>query len=173
MKTIINKIILLFCFVTVTLSLTSCLKDDPMFDWGRAIPVIELPYKSHDITKTKVKNTVNESVELMVNYTVPSASDNTEDIGVTLAVDASMVTQFNNGLAASAQKYVLLPAGTYTLPTVVIRKGTQLWKETMTVNTATLQAGMKYLLPIKITGAPAGYTISGNFGYVYLRIDMQ
>lgn len=173
MKTITNKIILLFCLVAMTISTTSCLKDDPMFDWEQAVSVIELPYKSHDILKTKVQNTVNQNVELMVNYTVPTASDNGENINVTLAVDPEMVSTYNQGLASTTKKYVLLPAGTYTIPAVVIKQGTQLWKENMTINTSSLKAGEKYLLPIKITGVPAGYTISGNFGHVYLRIDMS
>lgn len=172
MKTIANKIILLFCLVALTLSSTSCLKDDPMFDWDQAISVIEFPYKSHDILFTKTKTTENLNVELMVNYTVPYASDNGEDIHVTLGVDESMVAKYNNGLAASTKKYVLLPAGTYTLPSPVIQRGTQLWKQVMVINTANLQPGEKYLLPVKITGVPQGYTISGNFGHVYLRVDM-
>ncbi|MEF9930921.1 MAG: DUF1735 domain-containing protein, partial [Bacteroidales bacterium] len=115
----------------------------------------------------------NAEFTLMVNYTVFQVSDNTVDIPVTLAADESLVATYNAGLASSTKKYVLLPATTYTLPSPIIKAGTQLWKENMTVNTSTLKKGEKYLLPIKIASVPAGYTISGNFGHVYLRIDMK
>lgn len=172
MKTITNKIILLFCLVMLTLSTTSCLKDDPMFDWDASGSVIELPYNSHTVLYSKVTSAKNVEAGLMVNYTVSFAADNHEDIPVTLAAEESMVAEYNKTLSATTKKYVLLPASTYTLPGVVIKQGTQLWKETLVINTSTLKPGEKYLLPVKITGVPAGYTISGNFGHVYLRIDM-
>lgn len=173
MKTITNKIILFFCLIAVTLTSSSCLKDDPLFDWDQAGVVVEMPYKSHYILRTSVIPTTNQVFELMVNYTVPYASDNKTDLSVQLGVDEAMLATYNAGLAAETKKYVLLPAGTYTLPSPIIKAGTQLWKESMTVNTSTLKPGAKYLLPIKIVGVPTGYTISGNFGHLYLRIDMK
>ena len=172
MKTI-NKFISGLCFMALLLTSTSCLDDDPLVDWDNLGVVIELPYKTHEYNLTKVTPNENETFPLMVNYTISRASDNTEDISVQLGVDESMVETYNASLAASAQKYKLLPASTYSLPsTLVIKKGTQLLEETMTINTSSLTPGEYYLLPIKITGVPQGYTISGNFGHLYLRVQM-
>ena len=110
----------------------------------------------------------------MVNYTIPYASDNKEDIKVGLGVDESMVARYNATLAATAQKYVLLPASSYTLPSeITISKGTQLWKQELEINTSGLTPKTYYVLPVVITNTPKGYTISGNFGHVYLRIQMN
>ena len=172
MKTI-NKLISGLCFMALLLTSTSCLNDDPFVDWDNLGGVIELPYKSHYYNLSRVTPDENKTFPLMVNYTVAYASSNTEDIAVQLGVDESMVATYNASLAASAKKYVLLPASAYSLPsTAVIKKGTQYWEEDMTINTSSLTRGVYYLLPIKIIGAPEGYTVSGNFGHVYLRVQM-
>lgn len=171
MKTI-NKFISGLCLMALLLTSTSCLNDDPFVDWDNLGGVIELPYKKHEYSLTKVTPDENKTFSLMINYTIARASDNTEDISVQLGVDESMVETYNASLAASARKYVLLPASAYSLPTVVIQKGTQLFEETMTINTSSLTPGVYYLLPIKITGVPQGYTVSGNFGHLYVKVLM-
>ncbi|MEF9931512.1 MAG: DUF1735 domain-containing protein, partial [Bacteroidales bacterium] len=115
MKTITNKIMLFLCLVAVTLTSSSCLKDDPLFDWSEAGVVIEMPYKSHYILRDGVVPTKNQDYVLRVNYTISYASDNKNDIDVKLGVDESMVATYNAGLASTTKKYVLLPAGTYKL----------------------------------------------------------
>src|SRR5574344_1763897 len=96
-----------------------------------------------------------------------------DSIPVDLGIDESLVAAYNSGLSSSTKKYILLPASTYNLPKqATIEKGTRLWSGTFSVKTSTLKKGEKYLLPIKITNVPSGYTISGNFGHLYIRIDM-
>ncbi len=174
MKRILNNFLAIATLCVVLFSSTSCLKDDPMFDWDAAIPVIELPYKSHYLTSSKVTPEKNVSFNLMVNYTIPFASDNKEDIKVGLKVDESLVSVYNASLASTAKKYELLPAGTYNLPSeITIAKGTQLWKQDLEINTSSLTPKTYYILPVVISSAPQGYTISGNFGHVYLRVQMN
>lgn len=170
----LNKILFTLFAIITLFSATSCLKDDPIIDWGNIKYVIEMPYKSHYILKQRVPTTTDQSFDLMVNYTINDVKLVKENIAVDLGIDESLVATYNATLASSTQKYVLLPANTYTLPSqVTIEKGTRLWSGKLEVKTASLTKGQKYLLPIRITNVPSGYTISGNFGHLYLRIDMN
>lgn len=166
---ILKQTISILCLSLMAFGSVSCLKDDPIVDWDDIKYVIELPYKSHYLLDTKpVDDKVN--FQLMVNYAIDDAAKIKTDIPVQLGVDESLVAVYNAG---SATKYTLLPASAYTLPSdVVIRAGNRLWQQTMTVNTSGLDKGGRYILPVRIVGVPEGYTISGNFGHVYLRINM-
>ena len=169
-------------FLGVTaLSATSCLNDTPLINWEDLGVVVELPYKSHYLLykshyllSTNVTPGQEVSFDIKVNYTIDYASKVTEDIPVNLAVDPDMVDEYNATLPASAQKYKIFPEGTYELPTTItIKKGTQLAEQTMTVNTSDLVPGEYYILPVVISGVPEGYIASGNFGHLYLRIQMK
>lgn len=152
---------------------TSCLDDTPLIDWSELGTVIELPYKSHYLAAQNVEPGEEVSFGIKVNYTIDYASKVTEDIPVNLAVDPDMVEEYNASLPASATKYEIFPEGTYELPTTItIKKGTQLAEQTMTVNTASLEPGKYYILPVVISSVPDGYIASGNFGHLYLRILM-
>jgi hypothetical protein len=169
----LNKILFTLVSVICLLGTTSCLKDDPIIDWGNIKYVIEMPYKSHYILKQKVTATSDQTFDLMVNYTINDVKLVKENIAVDLGIDETLVAAYNSTLSSSTKKYILLPAVTYTLPKqITIEKGTRLWSGKFTVKTSTLKKGEKYLLPIKIVNVPAGYTISGNFGHLYIRIDM-
>ncbi len=171
MKTI-NKLFLILFSGAMVFTSTSCLKDDPLIDWGKMVFVVEMPYKNHYLRETGVKPTVNISFDLMVNYTVPYDTDNGEDIEVSLGIDESMIAGYNKSLGTSGT-YVMAPSGSFTLPAkVVIPKGKRLFSTKLNVETSGLEKGKKYIIPVKITGAPKGYTISGNFGHAFFRIDM-
>ena len=153
---------------------TSCLDDDPLINWDDMISVIELPYKSHYTTLSQVTPEKNETFTLMVNYTIPKVEGNKEDITVNLGVDESMVSSYNATLAASSKKYEMLPASACTVPSsMVISKGTRYTEQQVTVNTASLEPGKYYILPIKITSTSGNYVISGNFGHLYVRVQMK
>lgn len=173
MKNIRKFILAMFLGVTA-LSATSCLNDTPLINWEDLGVVVELPYKSHYLLSTNVTPGQEVSFDIKVNYTIDYASKVTEDIPVNLAVDPDMVDEYNATLPASAQKYKIFPEGTYELPTTItIKKGTQLAEQTMTVNTSDLVPGEYYILPVVISGVPEGYIASGNFGHLYLRIQMK
>lgn len=168
MNTKIFKILL--SFVGTLFLFSSCLQDDPRVDWDQISPLIELPYVSHTLSATKVVPGEDISFDLMVNYTIADKKDNKNDIPVGLAVDEALVAKYNTENQAS---YILLPAACYTLPEVLIAKGTQLFESKLAIQTASLQPGKQYLLPVVIQTVPAGYTISGNFGVLYLRVNMK
>lgn len=168
----INKFFILVCLIVTTLTSTSCLKDDPLFDWDKMGFVIELPYKSNTpASKTAVTPANNVSFDFMVNYTLPYESDNKEDIPVGIAAAPEALDAYNKSLGASGT-YILLPASAYTLPSPVIAKGKRLFQAPLEIKTSGLELNKKYVLPVKITSVPAGYTISGNYGIVYLRVHM-
>lgn len=166
----LNRIITALCLAALCLSFTSCLKDDPLINWKDMKSVIELPYKKHYYNLSKVIPGENEIFKLMVNYTIPYASDNKEDISVQLGVDESMVETHN---ATYFKDSELLPPAAYSIPSVVIKAGTRLWEGNMTINTSTLKPGVEYVLPIVIKSVPQGYIMSGNFHHLYLRVQMK
>ncbi len=169
-----KNIIKILCIALVSFSATSCLQDEPLINWENAIPVIELPYPSHNIRTSNVVPTEDETIHLIVNYSTSMASDNTADLSIGLMVDEDRLATYNATLSATTQKYVMLPADTYTLPaTAVIAKGTKKWEHDMVVETKDLAPGEKYLLPIVISSVPEGFTLSRNFSYVYVRVDMK
>ncbi len=135
---------------------------------------MDLPYTSHSQVKNNVTQGSVVTFELMVNYTIDYADKVTEDIPVGLAVDAEMVEEFNNSLAASEQPCEIFPEGTYTLPSqLVIEAGTKKTAVDFNVSvTSAFEPGHRYLLPVVISSVPDNYIISGNFGHLYLEINM-
>ena len=171
---LINRIATALCLVTMVFSLTSCLKDDPVVEWDQMKSVIELPYNRHYLSYSKLVPGDIQPFDLMVNYTIPYASDNYEDIVVNLGVDESLVDEYNSTLSSHSKKYVLLPSSACNLPSqITILKGTRLWKQEIQVDTKDLEPGVYYLLPIVIKSVPEPYIISGNYGHLFVRIKMQ
>lgn len=173
--------LLLFAFAGCMFA-TSCLKDDELVDWKKAkeITVIELPYTSHSRVATNQVPTANYTFAgLLVNCCAVYASDIKADISVGLAVDANLLATYNtnNGLDGTTdakQPYILMPSTAFSLPSVVtISAGVREAEFDVPVNTSGLVPGVKYLIPIVITNVPAPYTISRNFGMLYLRVDMR
>ena len=173
---------LLWVALFAGLSLTSCLKDTFAIDFDEAasITIIELPYRTHTMVASNQVPTANYTFSnLLVNCTAVFLSDIKADIQVTLAVETSMVGTYNNengldGTTAARQPYVLMPSDAYTVPTTVtIKAGEREASYDVPVNTSSLEPGQKYIIPVKITNVPAPYTISGNFGHLYLRVDMR
>ena len=161
---------------------TSCLKDDFVVDWNEAkkTTIIELPYKQHNLlASAQVPTAPYTFSKLLVNCCAIYASDIKADIAVGLAVDASRVATYNtaNGLdgsTAARRPYVAMPTAAYSIPgTVTIKAGIREAEFDVPINTSLLEPGQKYLIPIVITSVPAPYVISGNFGHLYLRVDMR
>lgn len=156
------KLYFLLIMACMAFTLSSCLNDDPVDDFTKVKPVIELPYaSSHSSTYTASKGE-EVTFKLMVNYTIADWRNQNDEIVVGLEVDESRVG--NNKL---------LPASTYTLPaTMTIAKKTQLTTTNLVVKTAGLAAG-KYTLPVVIKSVPTGYIISGNFNYALFIVTVK
>lgn len=156
------KLYFLLIMACMTLALSSCLNDDPVDDFTKVKPVIELPYASSHSSTITTKAGQDVTFKLMVNYTIADWRNQNDEIVVGLGVDESRVG--NNKL---------LPASTYTLPaTMTIAKQTQLTTTNLVVKTAGLAPG-KYTLPVVIKSVPAGYTMSGNFNYALFIVTVQ
>ena len=180
MKT--KNIHVLFIAFACCLFATSCLNDDFAIDWDEAkkTTLIELPYIAHNLSALAQVPTANYTFgNVLVNCTAISASDIKADIAVGLAVDAALVATYNtanalDGTTTAKKPYVLMPADAYTLPaSVTIKAGVRTASFDVPVNTSSLATGGKYIIPVKITTVPAPYVISGNFGILYLRVDMR
>lgn len=159
MKTKLYSLLFIVC---MTLSLSSCLNDDPVDDWSKVKPVIELPYAvNHGDTDFGTAGT--EFVfKLMVNYTIADWRKQNDNIVVELGIDESLIG-----------KNKLLPAYTYTLPaSMTIAPQTQLTTTELKINSTGLEPG-KYTLPVVIKNVPKGYIISGNFGHALFTITVQ
>lgn len=156
-----TKVYSFLSILFITLTMSSCLKDDYLVNWDDAKPVIELPYTKHT-TSTSVTAGTEVSFKLYVNYTIADWRNQNEDIVVGLSIDESQV-----GTST------LLPASTYTLPaTMTIVKQSQLAETELKINTTGLDKGT-YALPVIIKSVPAGYTISGNFGMMLFKIVIK
>ena len=164
MKNIVKRVAI-FAMALVSLTITSCLKDDAFIEWDDAVYVIELPYTKHYLLKQNIKPDTQVEFDLMVNYSIDTESKMTEDIPVTLGVDESIAGRYS--------AYKVLPSSAYTLPSeIVITKGERLWSGKIAVNTAGLKPGGKYQIPIVIKDAPDDYVVSGNFNYLHLLIKI-
>lgn len=164
------------------LSLSSCLKDDYLYDIDAQQPVVEFEISSGNMTTLTVSDETTTK-DFWVNYGVSYAQDIKEDITVTVSLDRSL-------LSASQS---LLPESCYTLSTESYAKsadGLSLpmelvipayskqdltvrtsWNNrrnamgTLHINAAAVQPGT-YYLPLRITAvSPQVAPISGNFGH--------
>lgn len=180
MKMKTRKINLLFLGIISMLLATSCLKDDPMINWDEGIyTIVEFAHTSHNVRLTNVNPSTDRTfTPLYLNYTIPWLKDHTSDIVVNIGIDESLVAKYNtaqglNGSTIAKQPYTVMPSSAYTLPaTLTIPAGVRTLTWSLDLKTAGLERGQKYIIPVVINGAPAGITISGNFGHLLLRADM-
>ena len=159
------KKIIPYVLATCLLACTSCLKDD-YTDFSKVGTVIELLDASTDPIAAPVSFTNTTSdLNVRVNVAAPSPLD--RDVTVTLAVDKAAFTPFS-------ADYALLPDSTYTIPNakVVISAGQQVAPLVIKIKPSKVDLTQNYLLPVKITDA-SGYTISGNFGTIYLNVSIK
>jgi uncharacterized protein DUF1735/F5/8 type C domain-containing protein len=92
------------------------------------------------------------------------------DIAVSFAVNGSLVTTYNS---QHNTFYVLLPESSYTIPSLdaVIKSGsTTSTALSVNVTTKDLDRSLKYILPVSITSASAGY-IDSSLNTTYFLID--
>ena len=181
----------LFVLALAALSMTSCLKDEYLYDYDDQQPVIEMMIASGNAATLTVSDT-NTTKDFWVNYTISYAQDIKEDVTVTVSIDQSL-------LGSSQQ---LLPASAYTMSTESYAKsGSNLSlpmelvipaysKQDLTVRTTWnnrrnaqgtlcmkadhgLESGT-YYLPLRITAvSPSVAPISGNFGYEIIAVVIK
>ena len=154
------------------ISLTGCLKDDPLNDFAStAKPVVELPYHGMEGFSSDAVLAAGKPSPFAVPIIVNIASEYplSKDVNVTLAVDDALRTQYNT--SGAGLQYEAFPDSTYTfdVKTGTIKAGSRL--DTFYVNLLTdkIDFTHNYMLPVKIADA-SGETVSGNFSIAYLHI---
>jgi hypothetical protein len=157
-------------------SFSACLKDSSQPDFTQNKPIIELPIGSsnangagNSISVAFTQDEVPSDYFVYVNYAAPDA--NPQDVTVTLAVNESALTKFNQ---ANDKNYTLLPAAGYTLPSnkVIIPAGQRKVQFPIKINTINLDPTKTYALPVTITDG-GGFTVSGNFGTIISVITLK
>jgi len=171
MKIDMKKFISICAVVSFLISLTGCLKDDPLNDFkSTAKPIIELPYHGLEgfasdavLAAGKVDPIVQP---IVVN--IASVDPLSSSVNFTLAVDDALRTQYN---ATGGVQYEALPDSTYsfTEKSGTISAGSRLDTLYVTFFPEKVNPTINYMLPIKIADA-SGQTISGNFGAAYFHM---
>jgi hypothetical protein len=153
------------------LSLSSCLKDSRYVDFSKVGTIVEFPlggqvfFGADAITETPGTDALGTIVrKFSVNVaspTVPSAATN-----ITLAVDMSLVTQYN--AAGGAVFYEQMPSDAYKfyVTTITIPGGQRTFIDSVAFYKNKLDPSKSYMLPIKIASA-GGLNISANMGVHY------
>jgi len=114
-----------------------------------------------------------EAVEYQIEYSTPTVG--TQDITVTVGVDAAAVASYNTSHPSGPQ-YLLLPAAAYTLTTVTAKiPAKQIISEplTITFNPSVIDVTKNYMLPITIksaTGVPADAKAASGTGTAYFHL---
>lgn len=167
-----KKIISICVGVSFLISLTGCLKDDPLNDFeSTAKPIVEMPYHGLEGFASDAVLAAGQpspfEVPLVVN--IASTYPLNKDVNVTLAVDDALRTQYN--ASGAGLQYEAFPDSTYTFDATpgTIKAGSRLDTFYVHFLTDKIDFTHNYMLPIKISDA-SGETISGNFGVAYLHI---
>lgn len=184
MKTFIKVLSVLF----LATFLSSCLKDDPAFDpsesSGSTIEISVPPRSPATSLYPIVVNSFEVSAEAEFTVTVnyAGATPAPADISVTIGVDPSALTKYDESQTASMSDdekddydyYQLLPESLYTISstTLTIPKGQRQATTTIKVKPDQFDLTAKYGLPIKITQASSG-VISGNYSTVIYQLGAK
>ena len=166
-----KKFISICAGVSFLVSLTGCLKDDPLNDFkSTAKPILELPYHGLEGFSSDAVLTAGQVDPIVTPIVVNVASVDplSSSVNFTLTVDDALRTQYN---ATGGVQYEALPDSTYsfTEKSGTINAGSRLDTLYVTFFPEKVDPAINYMLPIKISDA-SGQTISGNFGAAYYHM---
>ena len=160
--------------VGVAINLMGCLNDDEHFvDFENVGAIAEIPssafYGVAD-NQSFLSSTTPTSYSFNVNIASPEMP--AEDIQVTLGINQNALTMYNsqNGTA-----YTLPTAGSYQLvtPTVTVKAGTRMAPVTVQITTNQIKPTDQFAIPISISSATGGVTVSGNYGTKIIFIKLR
>ncbi|HEY8659207.1 MAG TPA: DUF1735 domain-containing protein [Hanamia sp.] len=168
------KIKSLFFPVILLLSLSSCLKKDPMnIDTSKGPKnVVEFANSGDNLSGSLSTYPgfhmdlpaldSGESSTFIVNVSYSGVDVAPQDITVNLSIDQATLTTYNTQNGTS---YVIPPSAIFTFPnSAIIKKGTRLVQVPVTItNNISYDFNASYALPLQIASASMG-VISGNFG---------
>jgi len=152
------------------LVLVSCLKDQPFLDVSNTAPIIEFSYGTtgaSSVGNFGIDRTVSTlDTAIAVNVASPQVLD--YPVTVTLKVDPSLLSKYNN--VSGNTQLSMLPDSTYkyTTTTVTIEPGHRIGRIPITLYPNKINPSQSYGLPISIVSAtgPSGQNllVSSNAG---------
>ncbi len=181
MKRIINfKLSTLTILFIASLFMSSCIKDyrDGETNFSNLQPTVSIvegglaQFNSESLVYPNTD--VSDTTIFRVDYAATSVAPTNET--VTLSIDTALVAAYNsaNGLTGTSSAYQVMPDSLYSYSTTsaTIAAGQSyspaipfvIFPDKITDPT------VSYMLPITISGAPNGSTISGNYGTIYYHV---
>jgi hypothetical protein len=176
-----KKLLSLFVAGGIAFSMTSCLKDEAHFvDFAGSPPVIDIPTSAfYGVVANQGLTIQTAPVSYSFNVNLSGPKTLAQDVTVTLAVDPTVLTQYN---AANGTSYQPLPASLYqfTTTTTTIKAGQRLAPVTINffsgADRITDQVGYNnanYALPIRVTSTSNNVAVSSNFGYKIISLKLK
>ncbi|AYL98407.1 DUF1735 domain-containing protein [Mucilaginibacter celer] len=160
--------------LVLTVFFSSCLKDDRYVDFGASGTIVEFPlggkinFAADAITETPDPSDNSTIVrEFAVNVASPELP--TKETKLTLAVDNSIVADYNKSQSVVSYEAFPTDAFKFTNTSVSIAAGKRVAIVSVTFYKAKLDPSKSYMLPIKIADA-GGLNISANKGIHYYHI---
>ncbi len=149
------KILLAITGISISIFLTSCLKDSPYIDYSKTKPIIEfgLSPASGQLNYFGYAGDTAGSITIDTAIALVVASPQVLSSSVTakVKVDESQITSFNDD---NGTNYVLLPDSLYKLTTTAtILSGYRIGRLPITLNLSKFDSIHHYALPVVITGA--------------------
>lgn len=151
-----NKIIIMISFLAALLTVSSCLKDDIGIDWtdslkGKMYAEVLYWYSGFQVTALEP---VPDEVEFRFMINIASDQPPSQDIEVTLAVNADVMNRYDT---LKKETYKLYPYIEILTPKVTVKAGTHsAYARVKVWNAHLLNACDKFMAPITITEATGG-----------------
>jgi hypothetical protein len=172
-----KKLIIYTLMLTVIVGvLSSCVKEDGVFEEGGSNGIIQIDLPTNDLATPglyPLNTTAFELVEaadlpIVVEYSGTGPAP--QDVSVTISLNTKAVTDYNAYLLSktptSTKTFEILDPSLYTLPssmTVVIPKGERNATLHVKFKTNGFNLGKRLALGFSVTSASSG-TVSGNYG---------
>jgi hypothetical protein len=169
-----NKAFALLLVAGLGLGMSSCLKDDEHYtDFQNVGYVAEIP-SSAFFGVVDNEGFPIQTTPYAYPFDVNIASPNppTQNVDVTVGVDAAALTRYN---AANGDSLQLLPAEAYSLgsTTVTVPAGKRLATVDLKFNTSKIAVNGYYALPITIKSASNNVAVSANYGTKIIVIKIK
>nr|WP_293835980.1 DUF4361 domain-containing protein [uncultured Arsenicibacter sp.] len=169
-----KKILAILVAVGTAFNLTGCLNDDEHYvDFQGAGAIAEIPSSAfYGIADNQ--SFLSSSTPTSYSFNVNIASPNlpSQDVQLALGINQSALTTYNN---QNGTAYTLPTAGTYqiTTPSVTVKAGTRMAPVTVQINTGSIKPTDQFAIPVSITSATGGVTVSGNYATKIIFIKLR
>jgi hypothetical protein len=157
----------------ISLIQSSCLKSIPgETNFSQIQPIVLIPEGGLSTFSSEAlvfpATDASDTANFHVNYAAPNVASANETI--TLALDSAAITSYNS---SSNIQYVFAPDSifSFTTNTVIVSKGDNYSNPIpLVIYPSKVDPTKNYMIPISIETAPAGATISANYGTIYYHL---